>query len=308
MTTKLTFATRPSALARWQTQHVAGLLQSKWQNLSCQEEVITTKGDRLLDKPLPEIGGKGLFTYELEQALLDGRVDAAVHSLKDLPTEDVPGLVIGVIPIRADVRDVLVCPAGKGLDDLPAGAVVGTSSTRRQAQLLAYRNDLTVKPIRGNVDTRIRKATEGQYDAIILAAAGMIRLGLQDHITQYLPFGIMLPAPGQGALAVQCRAGDDKNLRLLGAIDHPQTRLAVRAEREFLAALGGGCSLPVGAIASVQAEVIELQGVVAAPDGSRTIRVSASGSDPFALGQQLARQALAQGAADLLAQEIPGGQ
>ncbi len=300
MTKKLIFATRPSALARWQTQHVIQKLQNHWPDLTCEEVVITTKGDRILDKPLPEIGGKGLFTYELEQALLNKKVDAAVHSLKDLPTEDSPGLMVGVIPQRADAGDVLICPAGKTLEELPSGAVIGTSSIRRQAQLIAQRPDLQIKSIRGNVDTRIRKAVEGQYDAIILAAAGVTRLGLEEHITQYMSLDAMLPAPGQGALAIQYRTNDLNCHTLLKAIDHRPTHLAVKAERAFLAALGGGCSLPVGALASVDGEVIRLQGVVAAPDGSRVLRVSATGADPRPLGESLAQEALDKGADELL--------
>ena len=301
MTDQLTFATRPSALARWQTKYVISELKAQWPDLACKERVITTKGDRVLDKPLPEIGGKGLFTFELELAILEERVDAAVHSLKDLPTDDASGLIVDVFPHRADVRDVWICPQGYSLDDLPAGSVVGTSSTRRAAQLLAYRPDLKVEPIRGNVDTRIRKAVEGQYDAIILAAAGVTRLGLDEHITQYLPFEVMLPAPGQGALGIQYRAGDTDTLQLLKAIDHTPTRLAVTAERAFLAALGGGCSLPVGALASVDGDTIQLQGVIAAADGSRVLRVSASGTDAQSLGETLAQESLAEGANDLLA-------
>jgi len=297
---KLTFATRPSALARWQTQHIIQKLQAQWHDLICEEVVITTTGDRVLDKPLPEIGGKGLFTRELEQALISKDVDTAVHSLKDLPTENAPNLIVGVIPDRADVRDVLICPSGYTLDKLPSGAIIGTSSIRRQAQLLAYRPDLQAKSIRGNVDTRIRKAVAGQYDAIILAAAGVERLGLDEHITQYLSIELMLPAPGQGALGIEYRADDERTLTLLTAIDHQPTHSAVTAERSFLAALGGGCSLPVGAFASLEGDLIRLQGVVAAPDGSRVLRVSAYGKDPQTLGKTLARKALADGANELL--------
>ena len=300
MTKKLIFATRPSALARWQTQHVIQKLQNQWPDLTCEEVVITTKGDRILDKPLPEIGGKGLFTYELEQALLNKSVDAAVHSLKDLPTEDAPGLMVGVIPQRADANDVLICPVGKTLEELPSGAIIGTSSIRRQAQLIAQRPDLQIKPIRGNVDTRIRKVVEGQYDAIILAAAGVIRLGLDEHITQFLPLDVMLPAPGQGALAIQYRTNDPNCHTLLKVIDHHPTHLAVTAERSFLAALGSGCSLPVGALASVEGEVIRLQGVVAAPNGSRVLRVTSTGAEARTLGASLAQEALAKGASELL--------
>lgn len=302
MKNKLVFATRPSTLARWQTQHIIQMLQTRWPELICEVVMITTEGDRVLDKPLPEIGGKGLFTFELEQALLENRVDAAVHSLKDLPTEDAPGLTVGVIPQRADPRDVLICPAGYMLETLPAGAVIGTSSIRRQAQLLAHRPDLQIKPIRGNVDTRIRKAVAGQYDAIILAAAGVTRLGLDEHITQYLPFEIMLPAPGQGALGIQFRAGDDQTRELLSAIDDVPAYKAATAERAFLSALGGGCSLPVGALASFDGDTIRLQGVVAAPDGGRSLRVAASGHNPQTVGEELAKKALAQGAGELLKQ------
>jgi hydroxymethylbilane synthase len=226
--------------------------------------------------------------------------------LKDLPTEDAPGLKIGAIPQRADIRDVLICPAKLTLDKLPVGAVVGTSSNRRQAQLLAFRPDLQVKPIRGNIDTRIRKVLEGQYDAIVLAAAGVIRLGLQKHITQYLPLETMLPAPGQGALAVQCRADDEQTQLLLIAIDHRYTRLAVSAERAFLSALGGGCSLPVGALAEVQGEETTLHGVIAAPDGSQVIKLAAFGNDPVLLGQELAHKAFDQGARAYIPQDSIG--
>ena len=301
MTKKLIFATRPSALARWQTNYIIQQLQDSIADLECQEVVITTKGDQVIDQPLPEIGGKGLFTFELEEALRDGQVDAAVHSLKDLPTEDVPGLTIAAIPERADVRDVWICPAGHNLDDLPAGAVIGTSSTRRAAQLLANRPDLMVKPIRGNVDTRLRKVLQGDYDAIILAAAGITRLGKDEHITHYLPFEIMLPAPGQGALAVQCRADDQETIRKLAVLDHQPTRMAVTAERAFLAALGGGCSLPVGALAIVNNERISFEGVVAAQDGSQSIKLTNQGSDPQSLGTTLAQKAFTRGADQLLA-------
>jgi hydroxymethylbilane synthase len=300
MTKKIIFATRPSALARWQTTHIIQKLHNTTADLDCQEVVITTKGDLVIDQPLPEIGGKGLFTHELEQALRDGRVDAAVHSLKDLPTEEAPGLTIAAITQRSDARDVWICSAGHSLDNLPAGGSVGTSSTRRSAQLLAYRPDLQVRPIRGNVDTRLRKVRQGQYDAIILAAAGIIRLGQVEHITHYLPFDLMLPAPGQGALAVECRADDLETLTILRNLDHSPTRLAVTSERAYLEALGGGCSLPVGALARVDEHTITLQGLVAAPDGSQTIHLTDHGSDPQALGFTLAQGVLAQGADQLL--------
>src|SRR5215211_5526977 len=234
----LNFATRSSALARWQTAHVIRLLQNTWPTLECSEHIITTTGDRVLDRPLPEIGGKGLFTAELEEALLSGEVDAAVHSLKDLPVEEPPGIVIGAIPEREAAYDVLVSAEAWTLPNLPEGARVGTCSLRRTAQLLARRPDLTILPLRGNVDTRLRKVLNGEYDAIVLAAAGLTRLGLEAHITETLPLDMMLPAPGQGALAVQCRADDEETLRLLTAIHDPLTYAAVSAERAFLSGLG----------------------------------------------------------------------
>ena len=294
---RLIFATRPSALARWQTQWVIRALEAVHPGLTCQEEVIVTHGDRVLDKPLPEIGGKGLFTQELEAALLNGRVDAAVHSLKDLPTEMPPGLTVGAIPQRAEVRDALVSAQGYTLETLPQAAVVGTSSLRRAAQLLAVRPDLQIRPLRGNVDTRVRKAMEGQYDAVVLAGAGLTRLGLTEHVSQWLPLEVMLPAPGQGALAVQCRDDDAETLRLLTAIEHPATRAAVDAERAFLEALGGGCAVPVAAYAEALPQgALRLTGFVGAPDGSGHWRGSLTGESARALGQALAQKAIAEGA------------
>jgi hydroxymethylbilane synthase len=293
--------TRGSALARWQTDWVRARLQTAWPDLECQTRLFTTSGDRILNKPLPEIGGKGLFTEELENALRNGEIDLAVHSLKDLPIDDAPGLTLGAIPVREDARDVLISRNGWTLDTLPRGARVGTSSLRRSAQLLALRPDLTLLPLRGNVDTRIRKAMNGEYEAIVLAAAGVLRLGLGEHITEYLPFEVMLPAPGQGAMAVQCRADGASVLELLRPLDDPAPRAAVTAERAFLKALGGGCSAPVAAYAiSNLQSLISMTGRVASPDGCRVIRVSGVGADPIALGAELARKALAQDAGEIL--------
>ena len=297
--TKLIFATRPSALARWQTQWVLAALQSAHPGLVCEEKVITTQGDKILDKPLPEIGGKGLFTQELESVLLSGVVQCAVHSLKDLPVENPAGLTLGCIPARAEVRDALISGKGYTLATLPAGAVVGTSSLRRAAQILTARPDVTTQSLRGNVDTRLRKALEGQYDAIILAGAGLTRLGLDKHVTEWLSLDVMLPAPGQGALAVQCQADDLTTINLLTALEDESTRKAVTAERQFLLGLGGGCLVPVAAYACVD-ENIQLSGLVASPDGRQIVRISASGNDAGELGQRLAEQALAQGAGDIL--------
>ncbi len=299
----LLFATRPSALARWQTQWVCRALETAWPGLRCQEVVISTQGDRILDRPLPEIGGKGLFTLELERELQAGHVHAAVHSLKDLPVDNPPGLVLGAIPERAAAQDVLISQAGYRFADLPQGARVGTSSLRRTAQLLAQRPDLKILPLRGNVDTRIRKVLAGEYDAIILAGAGVTRLGLEDKITEWLQLKIMLPAPGQGALAVQCRLDDTDTLNYLAAIDHLATRQAVNAERTFLAELGGGCFLPVGAYARPINNGFFMQVVVAAPDGNQVIHYAASGEEPQALGTACAQAVLSQGAYALLGQE-----
>lgn len=314
---KLIFATRPSALARWQTRWVMQALQQAHPGLICEEKVVATQGDKILDKPLPKIGGKGLFTQELECELLRQVADCAVHSLKDLPVESAPGLMIGCIPPRTEVRDALISRDGYTLESLPPASVVGTSSLRRAAQVLAARPDLVTASLRGNVDTRLRKALEGQYHAIILAGAGLLRLGLEAHVTQWLPLETMLPAPAQGALAVQCRADDRDTLSLLTALDHAPTRAAVTAERQFLFKLGGGCAVPVAAYASVSREqparrsprresqdegafVISLIGLVASPDGRLVVRVSGKGADPLTLGSELACDALAQGADALL--------
>ena len=247
-----------------------------------------------------QIGGKGLFTQELEHAILTKEIDAAVHSLKDLPTENPPGLMLGAILERGPAHDVLISPKNYTLDSLPQGAVIGTSSMRRQAQLLAYRPDMIIKPLRGNVDTRIRKVLEGQYDAIVLAAAGVTRLGLENYISQLLPIQIMLPAPGQGALAIQCRENDNETLDYLSPLDHHPTRLAVLAERQLLAELEAGCSLPVGAYAGVESGIIKMQAIVLDTGGQHIIRVEEQGSDAIALGKALAQEAFAQGAAELL--------
>lgn len=299
----LTVGTRGSALARWQTDWVIDRLKKSWPGLECSIKLFHTSGDKTLDKPLPEIGGKGLFTEELAQALCSGEIDLAVHSLKDLPIGDTPGLTIGAVCEREDARDVLIARDGHTRNTLPQNARVGTSSLRRSAQLLAARPDLTLLPLRGNVDTRIHRALSGDYDAIVLAAAGVLRLGLGAHITEYLSFDVMLPAPGQGALAVQCRSDDRTTLDLLLLINAPASRASVTAERAFLNGLGGGCSAPVAAFAqaiSHQPSTISLNGLVASTDGRRVIRVSGEGHDPIALGTDLARQALDQGAGALL--------
>jgi hydroxymethylbilane synthase len=292
----LTIGTRGSTLARWQTDWVQTQLVAAWPELRCELRLFQTSGDKILNKPLPEIGGKGLFTEELEIALRCGEIDLAVHSLKDLPIDDAPGLTLDAIGEREDPRDVLISRQYHTLAQLSLGARVGTSSLRRSAQLLAARPDLQILSLRGNVDTRLRKAMQGEYDAIVLAAAGVLRLGFASHIAEYLSFDVMLPAPGQGAVAVQCRADDHHTIDLLRPIDHTPTRSAVTAERAFLQGLGGGCSAPVAA----HAQENRLVGLVASKDGTHVIRVSGEGDDPIALGHELAQQALAQGAQELL--------
>ena len=297
--------TRGSALARWQTDYVAGLLRAAWPGLHAEVVVFHTQGDRILDKPLPLIGGKGLFTAELEAALHEGDIDIAVHSLKDLPTEMPDGLTLGAIPTRADVRDAVVSRGGRLLADLPDGAVVGTSSRRRAAQLLRRYPHLRVADIRGNVDTRVRKALDpaGPFDAVLLAFAGLDRLDHTAVVTELLPLEIMLPAPGQGALAVQCRA-DARVLATLAPLDDSDTRAAVTAERAFLHGLGGGCSVPVAAYACIEQARLHLTGRVAALDGSVLVEVTGDCAvrDAADLGATLAADALSQGADRLLAE------
>ncbi len=266
----------------------------------CEEKIIITQGDKILDKPLPEIGGKGLFTQELESELLSGAAHCAVHSLKDLPVEIPNGLTIGCIPARAEVRDALISKNGHAVATLPTNASVGTSSLRRSAQLLSIRPDLRIESLRGNVDTRVRKALEGQYDAIILAGAGLTRLGLDGNITEWLPLDVMLPAPGQGALAVQCKSTDRTTLNLLAALDDEFTRKAVTAERAFLSGLGGGCAVPVAAHAIIHSTVINLTGLVISEDGQRVVKVSGQGADALQLGNELAQEAIARGADKIL--------
>jgi len=297
-------ATRPSTLARRQTQWVIQALERLHPNLSFMEHVITTKGDRELDKPLPLIGGKGLFTQELEAALLSSNVQAAVHSLKDLPVQNPAQLMVGAIPQRGDSRDVLISAQGFTLRTLPLGAVIGTSSLRRAAQVLALRPDVQIKDLRGNIDTRLRKALSGNYDAVLLSLAGLQRMGLEEYVTEILSFDEVLPAPGQGALAVQCRADDVETLQILAELDHIPTRRAVTAERAFLEGLGGGCSVPVGAYGEVLGDdpegELSLRTVVLALDGKRKIALQKCGSDPVQVGQELAEEALRLGARKLL--------
>jgi len=305
MKKRFVVGSRTSKLALWQTHHVIEMLRAVGRGFDFEVRHFTTKGDKTLNKPLPEIGGKGLFTQELEDALRKGEIDAAVHSLKDLPVEDAPGLALGAIGARAEAGDCLVARNGWTLETMPKGAVVGTSSNRRRAQLLAVRPDLDVRSIRGNVETRIRKVRNGDYDATVMARAGLDRLGLAGHITDHMGLDIMVPAPGQGALAVQCRADDDAVLEMLSVIDEPAVRAAVEAERTFLEGLGGGCSAPVGAFAVTDRTSapwqLSMTAVVGANDGGRMIRLEKSGDDPVKLGRAAAKEALERGAGKILA-------
>jgi hydroxymethylbilane synthase len=314
----LRLGTRGSPLARWQTDHVAGLLAEAWPGLACEVVVFRTQGDRVRDTPLPLIGGKGIFTAELEAALQGGQIDLAVHSLKDLPAgapdpfEKGAGarrLALGAVPQRANAADVLVSRAGFRLESLPHGATVGTGSLRRSAQLLHHRPDLRILDVRGNVDTRVRKALDpdGPYDAMILAHAGLERLGFADVISEVLPLEIMLPAPAQGALGIQCR-DDTTFLSLLAPLNDDATRQAVEAERAFLVGLGGGCSVPIAAYATLEAGCLRLCGRVTSTNGRKQLDFTASSpaEDAVRLGAQLAESALSQGAAEILAEAAEG--
>ncbi len=276
-------ATRASELARWQTSHVARLL-----GRDVEAVVVETSGDRRGDVPIWEIGGQGVFVKEVQAAVLDGRADVAVHSAKDLPSAAVPGLVLAAVPERDDPRDALV---GSTLDDLVPGAVVATGSVRRRAQLAWARPDLTFAGLRGNIATRLAKAP--RYDAVVVALAALHRLGRSDCVAEALDPAVMLPQVSQGALAVECRLDDEATLAAMSAIDHPPSRLAVEAERAFLAELGGSCDLPVGAHAQPRGDgELELAGMVSSLDGRLMLRQTAAGPEPRALGRRLARHLL----------------
>ncbi|AEI44989.1 HemC [Paenibacillus mucilaginosus KNP414] len=268
---------------------------------------IVTKGDRILDVTLSKVGGKGLFVKEIEQALLDGEVDLAVHSMKDMPFELPEGLVVGAVPLREDPRDCLIMREGKTIDDLPQGAKVGTSSLRRASQLQHYRPDLKIEPIRGNIDSRLRKLETEGFDAILLAAAGLHRIGWSDRISSYLPPELCLPAVGQGALCIECRSDNDFVLNLLSKYLHEPTAVAVAAERSFLGRLNGGCQVPIGAYGELTGDKndgrpeVKLTGMVGSPDGQQMLKETRTGTDPERLGRELAEALIAKGAAELLA-------
>jgi hydroxymethylbilane synthase len=297
----LRIGTRASQLAQWQANWVAANLRDRGATVELVE--ITTSGDEQQSGPIASLGQQGVFTKEIQAALLDQRADVAVHSLKDLPTEQVAGLTLAAVPLRESVVDALVTKLAGSLDELPAGARVGTGSLRRQAQLKHLRSDLEVARIRGNVDTRLRKLDEGEYDAVLLAAAGLRRLGWAERITEVLEPPKMLPAVGQGALGIECREEDSSVRELLIQLDHKATRQATTAERAMLALLHGGCSVPVGAWGRVEDGMLMLDGLVASLDGVTVLRAAAEGPADSALdlGQQVAEELLRQGAAEVIA-------
>jgi hydroxymethylbilane synthase len=303
VSTALRIATRKSQLALWQAQHVAMLLRQAHAGLTVELVPLLTQGDRIQDRSLAAIGGKGLFIKELEVAICEHRADIAVHSMKDVPADLPDGLMIGAVLKRGDALDALVTVSGiKHLEDLAPGARVGTSSLRRQAQLRALRPDLSILALRGNVDTRLRKLDAGEMDAIVLACAGLIRLGLESRITARLDPEECLPAVSQGVIGIECRGSDANTRRLLQPLEDSSTRVVMDAERAFAERLGGSCQSPIAGYAERSADEITLQGLVAEPDGSRLLRDRVSGGieNPAALGRRLAERMLAAGAGHLL--------
>jgi hydroxymethylbilane synthase len=297
---KLIIGSRQSELAITQTRWVMEQLLTENPDLSLSIKEIVTKGDKILDKTLSKVGGKGLFVKEIEQALLNGDADFAVHSMKDLPARMPKGLVIAAVTAREEPQDALVSQSGRKLAELPAGAVIGTSSLRRAAQLLAARPDCKIEPLRGNVNTRMRRLREGDFDAIILAAAGLRRMGWQEQITELIPFDVCLPAVGQGALAIQCREDDDELIRLLKRLHDKETGRTVAAERSFLAAMDGNCQIPIGGYARLDGNDLYLMGFIGSPDGSEILRDEIRGADPIALGADLAKRLNERGAQHIL--------
>lgn len=298
----LTIATRQSTLALWQANFIADELRSAHPDLTVVLLPMSTRGDEILDRSLAKIGGKGLFIKELETALQDGLAQLAVHSMKDVPAQMPDGFALPVIGFRADVRDAFVSNRFERLEALPEGARVGSSSLRRQAQLLALRPDLKVSPVRGNVETRLRKLDDGEFDAIMLASAGLDRLGLGERIRERLPVSRCVPAVGQGALGIECLAGDALTQERLAPLNSPVDSLCVGAERALSDALGASCSTPLGAIAGLDlsSRELDLTAVLAAPDGQTVLRAEARGADPQAVGREAATALLAQGGQQIL--------
>ena len=297
---RLRIGSRGSQLALWQANHIATLLRA--QGHEVEIEIIHTTGDKITDVALAKVGAKGMFTKEIEEALADERIDLAVHSLKDLPTELSSRFTVAAIPKREDPRDAFCSVKFKSVSELPHGAQIGTSSLRREAQLRAIRPDLKVHPLRGNVDTRLRKLESGDYDAIILAHSGLRRLGKTDRVCEVIPVSLMCPAAGQGALAIESRSGDDAVISALKFLDDPNARAETECERALLAQLGGGCQVPIGANATRKAAGLHLEAIVASPDGTVLLRESLDGPDPVALGKLAGEKLLSRGGAAVLEQ------
>jgi hydroxymethylbilane synthase len=307
-TDSLRIATRKSPLALWQAQHVRERLREANPGLRVELVTMSTQGDQVLDSPLAKIGGKGLFVKELEQGMLEGRADIAVHSMKDVPVELPHGLGIGAILEREDPQDAFVSNRFGSIDELPEGARLGTSSLRRQCQLRARRSDLQLSDLRGNVNTRLSRLDQGDYDAIVLACAGLKRLGMAARITRALTPEELLPAIGQGVIGIECRLDDETVRRLIEPLEHAPTRLRVQAERAFNAALAGGCQAPVAGFSLLEHDLLELRGLVGRPDGSKIVRGQISGpsQDAETLGRELAEELLSRGARPIL-QALLGG-
>ncbi len=298
---KLVIGTRGSKLALWQTSYIASLLKERFPELEFEKRIIKTTGDKLRDAPLAKIGGKGLFVKEIDEAVARGDVDFAVHSMKDVPTELLPELTIAATPEREEVNDALISREGLGIEELPEGAVVGTSSLRRIAEVKNFRQDLEVKNLRGNVDTRLRKLKAGEYDAIVMAKAGLKRLGFEHEITQTLPVEQFTPSVGQGAIAVVARR-DGEVMDYLRAINHEESLARVKAERALLSSLGGGCQVPLGAYTEVSNNALSIHAVVLSPDGSERVEVRLKGkvSEAERLGKAAAEALLEKGAREIL--------
>lgn len=303
MTAKIIIGTRGSQLALWQANYVADRLREIFK-VEVDLKKIKTTGDKILDSPLAKIGGKGLFVKEIEKALVEGEVDLAVHSMKDVPTELPEGLIISSMTKRVDPRDALISKSGQSLLNLPIGAIIGTSSLRRKAQFLHLRPDFKLVDLRGNVETRVRKMKEGQFDALILAAAGIDRMGLSNLITERIPPEISLSAVGQGTIGIETRQDDQRINEMVAAINDRPTFLAVSAERTLMKVLQGGCQVPIGALGVIENSKLKLEGVVASLDGKRLFRDSVIGSpeDAKALGEKLAEELLMAGADEVLAE------
>ena len=302
---RITIGTRGSALALQQTAWVRQRIAARYPGLAIAVRRIKTTGDKITDVPLSQVGGKGVFVKEIEEALMRGEIDLAVHSMKDVPSELPAGLHLGAITEREDPRDVLISKDGQGLRQLPPGARIGTSSLRRKAQLLGINPTWAIVPVRGNLDTRIRRLAAAGLDAVIVAAAGVCRMGLKERVSEYLSLDTMLPAAGQGALGIECRQEAAVN-EVIAFLRHPESVMAVEGERALLRRLGGGCQVPIGVLGEVHAGVLFLRGVVACLDGSRVFRAAAQGDDPGEVGKRLAADLLAQGAGKVL-QEIYQG-